>query len=203
MVRREEGPLVARDRLHFEREARAAGYRLIAGVDEVGNAAWAGPMVAAAVILPEDFDTTGLRDSEHRTRAGARIGRFTAVRFLVSRSHLDAFRCLSSIDLLYLSFEPFAVRCRKRICPHVSECRPGQSYPDRVTSLSSSRLYPVHAGDETSLTAALSACRASFAAPTKGCLYSSRSSQRLLTVRARRPGGRTTFCSPSGNIECR
>ncbi len=29
-----------------------AGYRAIAGVDEVGRGAWAGPLVAAAVILP-------------------------------------------------------------------------------------------------------------------------------------------------------
>jgi ribonuclease HII len=58
---------MSKDRLSFEREARAAGHRLIAGVDEVGNAAWAGPMVAAAVILPEDFDTTGLRDGKKKS----------------------------------------------------------------------------------------------------------------------------------------
>lgn len=55
-----------KDRLILEREARAAGYCLIAGVDEVGTAAWAGPMVAAAVILPEDFDPTGLRDGKKK-----------------------------------------------------------------------------------------------------------------------------------------
>jgi ribonuclease HII len=60
---------MSKDRLSFEREARAAGYRLIAGVDEVGNAAWAGPMVAAAVILPEDFDTTGIRDGKKKSPA--------------------------------------------------------------------------------------------------------------------------------------
>jgi ribonuclease HII len=53
-----------KDRLVFEREARAVGHSLIAGVDEVGRAAWAGPMVAAAVILPEDIDPSGLRDSK-------------------------------------------------------------------------------------------------------------------------------------------
>jgi len=31
---------------------QAAGHRLIAGVDEVGRGCWAGPVVAAAVILP-------------------------------------------------------------------------------------------------------------------------------------------------------
>jgi len=32
---------------------KSQGYALIAGVDEVGRGAWAGPLVAAAVILPE------------------------------------------------------------------------------------------------------------------------------------------------------
>lgn len=35
-----------------ERELWAAGYRRIAGVDEVGRGCWAGPVVAAAVVLP-------------------------------------------------------------------------------------------------------------------------------------------------------
>jgi ribonuclease HII len=45
----------------------AQGYRLIAGVDEVGRGALAGPVVAAAVILPLDLDTPWLdevRDSK-------------------------------------------------------------------------------------------------------------------------------------------
>ncbi|MGC8781940.1 MAG: ribonuclease HII [Anaerolineae bacterium] len=33
-----------------------AGFRLIAGLDEAGRGAWAGPLVAAAVILPADRD---------------------------------------------------------------------------------------------------------------------------------------------------
>lgn len=62
-----ESPTRQKDRLVFEREARAAGYRLIAGVDEVARAAWAGPIVAAAVILPEDVDPSGLRDSKKKS----------------------------------------------------------------------------------------------------------------------------------------
>lgn len=38
-----------------ERELRSQGYRLIAGVDEVGRGALMGPVVAAAVILPANF----------------------------------------------------------------------------------------------------------------------------------------------------
>lgn len=48
----------------FESEARAQGFKLIAGVDEVGRGPLAGPVVAGAVILPEDFDCSGIDDSK-------------------------------------------------------------------------------------------------------------------------------------------
>lgn len=52
----------------FEDEARAGGFRLIAGVDEVGRGALAGPVVAAAVILdPERPLPDGLDDSKKLT----------------------------------------------------------------------------------------------------------------------------------------
>ncbi len=48
-----------------------AGHRLIAGVDEAGRGAWAGPVVAAAVILPCDRCTLsflrGVNDSKQLT----------------------------------------------------------------------------------------------------------------------------------------
>lgn len=40
------------DYLHWERQLWEGGYQAIAGVDEVGRGALAGPLVAAAVILP-------------------------------------------------------------------------------------------------------------------------------------------------------
>ncbi|MBN2320600.1 MAG: ribonuclease HII [Acidobacteria bacterium] len=58
--------------LHFEQELYQAGYRLIAGVDEAGVAPLAGPVVAAAVILPQNYKLIGLNDSKkipnHRKR---------------------------------------------------------------------------------------------------------------------------------------
>ncbi len=47
-----------------ERRLRRQGFRRIAGADEAGRGAWAGPLVAAAVILPETFRGAGLRDSK-------------------------------------------------------------------------------------------------------------------------------------------
>ncbi len=40
--------------LSLEQEWLAQGYSLVAGIDEAGRGAWAGPVVAAAVILPLD-----------------------------------------------------------------------------------------------------------------------------------------------------
>ncbi|MEI5988580.1 hypothetical protein A5881_000067 [Enterococcus termitis] len=48
----------------FENNARAHGHRLIVGIDEVGRGPLAGPVVAAAVILPEGFKLLGVNDSK-------------------------------------------------------------------------------------------------------------------------------------------
>ena len=48
----------------YERALRAQGFSRVAGVDEAGRGALAGPLVAAAVILPEGFDLEGIRDSK-------------------------------------------------------------------------------------------------------------------------------------------
>jgi ribonuclease HII len=48
----------------YERAARKGGASIIAGVDEVGRGALFGPVVAAAVILPEQCRIPGLRDSK-------------------------------------------------------------------------------------------------------------------------------------------
>jgi ribonuclease HII len=58
----ELGRLALLDRL--EREVRRRGYRLVAGVDEAGRGSLAGPVVAAAVILPEGCVFPGLDDSK-------------------------------------------------------------------------------------------------------------------------------------------
>ena len=48
----------------YEKKLRAAGVTRIAGVDEAGRGALAGPVVAAAVILPEKFCHRRLNDSK-------------------------------------------------------------------------------------------------------------------------------------------
>ena len=50
--------------LAYEKECYARGIELIAGVDEVGRGPLAGPVVAAAVILPKACKIPGLNDSK-------------------------------------------------------------------------------------------------------------------------------------------
>lgn len=52
------------DMWEFEREKQLEGYKLICGVDEAGRGPLAGPVCAAAVILPDGVDIPGLNDSK-------------------------------------------------------------------------------------------------------------------------------------------
>lgn len=51
----------------LEREARRFGFVHVAGVDEVGRGCLAGPVVAAAVVLPPDLRVPGITDSKALT----------------------------------------------------------------------------------------------------------------------------------------
>lgn len=51
----------------FEQKHFDEGYRLICGVDEAGRGPLAGPVCAAAVILPANIDIPGLNDSKKLT----------------------------------------------------------------------------------------------------------------------------------------
>ncbi len=54
--------------MRHERELWLAGFQRVAGIDEVGRGSLAGPVVAAAVILPERHRIKGIRDSKVLTR---------------------------------------------------------------------------------------------------------------------------------------
>jgi ribonuclease HII len=53
----------------FEKKARAGGCKIIAGIDEAGRGPLAGPVVSAAVILPDGADLPGIDDSKKLTPA--------------------------------------------------------------------------------------------------------------------------------------
>ncbi len=48
----------------YENEARAKGYSVIAGVDEAGRGPLAGPVMAAAVVFPDNVRISGIDDSK-------------------------------------------------------------------------------------------------------------------------------------------
>ena len=50
--------------LDHENTLRAAGFRIVAGIDEAGRGPLAGPVCVAAVVLPEDFTHPVLNDSK-------------------------------------------------------------------------------------------------------------------------------------------
>jgi len=62
----------------LEREARRLGFVDVAGVDEVGRGCLAGPVVAAAVVLPPDLRVPGIADSKALT-ADQRDALFEAI----------------------------------------------------------------------------------------------------------------------------
>ena len=55
------------DLFFYERDLSHKGYRSIAGIDEAGRGPLAGPVVAAAVILPEGLQMPGVTDSKKLT----------------------------------------------------------------------------------------------------------------------------------------
>lgn len=55
------------DPFYFEKAARSSGARLVAGIDEAGRGPLAGPVVAAAVILPDGCFIQDLTDSKKVT----------------------------------------------------------------------------------------------------------------------------------------
>ena len=52
------------DRYYYERTAAEHGFMCVCGIDEAGRGPLAGPVFAAAVILPKDYIIEGLNDSK-------------------------------------------------------------------------------------------------------------------------------------------
>ena len=55
------------DNLKYEKEAYKLGYKLVAGIDEVGRGPLVGPVVTSCVILPMNYTLEGLTDSKKLT----------------------------------------------------------------------------------------------------------------------------------------
>jgi ribonuclease HII len=60
----DRGSRLTVDLVRYERALRDQGFARVAGADEAGRGALAGPLVAAAVVLPDGFDPDGIDDSK-------------------------------------------------------------------------------------------------------------------------------------------
>lgn len=84
--------MAARCTLEFEDSLRAAGFLTIAGVDEAGRGPLAGPVVVAAVILPDGFSHPKLNDSKKLTeKARERIFEELSI-------HPEVLSCVVEVD---------------------------------------------------------------------------------------------------------
>jgi ribonuclease HII len=90
----------------FEQEARRCGYRHIAGIDEAGRGPLAGPVVAAAVIIPVHCRLAGVDDSKKLSEAEreqlytAILGKAVGVAIgLADASEIDSINILEATRL--------------------------------------------------------------------------------------------------------
>lgn len=95
-------------------EIRPAHGHLAAGIDEAGRGCLAGPVVAAAVILPEKYDLPGLQDSKTMT-ASARETMAPAIKQAALAWGLGVVwpARIDTVNILQATFEAMsrAVRC--------------------------------------------------------------------------------------------
>jgi len=93
----------------YERLLAAQGFTRVAGADEAGRGALAGPLVAAAVILPVDFDIEGINDSKVLSEAHLVREVEAAFRLDHVREHREDVAVLPLELELALLFEPLDV----------------------------------------------------------------------------------------------
>ncbi len=84
--------ICAVDWWRHERDAWAAGFAPVCGIDEAGRGPLAGPVVAACVVLPPDFPTDGINDSKKLSpkRREAACARILAQAVAVGIGQVDA-----------------------------------------------------------------------------------------------------------------
>lgn len=93
----------------FEERFRARGYAAVCGIDEAGRGPLAGPVVAAAVILPADCVIEGLDDSKKLTekRREALFGEICERAVSYAVASVDH-RRIDEINILQATFEAMA-----------------------------------------------------------------------------------------------
>lgn len=93
--------------LSIEKEVSLSGYKYICGVDEAGRGPLAGPVCAAAVILPENCEIEGLNDSkklsEKKREALFDIIKEKAVAYSISYGTLEEIEEFNILEATYIA----------------------------------------------------------------------------------------------------
>lgn len=95
--------------LEFEEAAKIRGYQHICGVDEAGRGPLAGPVCAAAVILPENTIIEGVNDSkklsEKKREALFDVIKNTAVAYCVAYASVEEIEELNILNATMLAMK--------------------------------------------------------------------------------------------------
>lgn len=97
------------DWLEFEKKAIEKGYKVICGVDEAGRGPLAGPVCAAAVILPQNTIIEGVNDSkklsEKKRNALYEIIKNTSLAYSVAFSSVEEIEDMNILNATMLAMK--------------------------------------------------------------------------------------------------
>lgn len=120
----------------FSHESRllARGLRFIAGIDEAGRGPLAGPVYAAAVILPENFSLPGLDDSKKLTAARRenlfeKITENPAVICSIASASVEEIDSLNILRATHLAMRRAAEALREKPCHCLIDGLPVRGFP--------------------------------------------------------------------------
>ncbi len=115
----------------YERACRENGYNIIAGIDEAGRGALAGPVVAAAVILPADCHILGINDSKKltSTQRSKLYEEITDIAISVGISTVDNLQ-IEQLNILKASLRAMALAVEKLTVRPDYLLVDGNRYPD-------------------------------------------------------------------------
>ncbi len=97
------------DWLEYEKIAKAKGYKAVCGVDEAGRGPLAGPVCAAAVILPENVIIDGVNDSkklsEKKRESLFDVIKSTALSYSIAYASVDEIESINILNATMLAMK--------------------------------------------------------------------------------------------------